>query len=224
MAANDLTTFEAVCNWLAQSQNTPVPALVTAIIPGLISACSADFVREIGRTDFFPAADFTEVRSGDGDVRITLRHSPINSIASLTVAGTAVQPSPDKIQAGWYIDAELDPEQRDQLYVNGGLTDTAPVVIVYNAGYATPPGDVAQAVTEWVADRYTDRTSSGKSSQRAAGGEHVSYEHEDDSIPPQVARVIEKYRRERPNLNRRQDDRDQKITRINRTTTERLTA
>lgn len=221
MATIDLTTVDAVANWMAGPN--PPTGLAAVLIPQLITACSADFLREMGRTDFFPAADFTEVREGDGDVRITMRHWPVNSVASFTVAGTGLPPSPDKIQDGYYIDEDLDPEQRNQIWVNGGITDTAPVVVVYNAGYAEAPQDVAQVVTEWVADRYTERTGTGKSSQRAAGGEHVTYEHDEDAIPPQVMRVIEKYRHDPPSLNKRQDDRDYRITKITKTTTEKVT-
>jgi hypothetical protein len=215
----DLTNLPDVCNWLAMP-NPPLGAAAT-ILPELITNTSADFLREVGRPDFL-AADYTEVREGDGDVRMTMRHWPVNSVASVTVAGTGLAPSPDKIQDGYYIDTDLDPELRDQIWVNGGITDAAPVVAVYNAGYAGAPGDVAQAVTEWVADRYTNRTGSGKSSQRAAGGEHVTFEHEEDSIPAQVLRVIAKYKRSVPSLDKRQDDRDYRVTRINRTITERV--
>jgi len=218
----DFVTIDALLAWLGM-QN-PAPGAAALNLPALITNTSSDFMREIGRTDFYPAVDYTEVRDGDGDVRMTLRHFPINTVASVTVSGTSLPPSPDKIQSGYYIDADLDPEQRNQLWVNGGLTDAAPVVVVYNAGYTTPPADAVQAVLEWIADRYTERTGTGKSSQRAAGGEHVSYEHGEDSIPPQVQRVIEKYRRERPSLDKRQDDRDYRITRITKTTTERLTS
>jgi hypothetical protein len=220
MAANDLTTMDEVCNWLATPN--PPPGVAATILPELITNTSEDFLRELGRPDFFPAADYTEVREGDGDVRMTMRHWPINSVASVTVSGTGLAPSPDKIQDGYYIDDDLDPELRDQLWVNGGLTDAAPVVVVYNAGYAEAPGDVAQAVVEWIADRYTNRTGSGKGSQRAAGGEHVTYEHGEDSIPPQVMRVIAKYKRAVPSLDKRQDDRDYLVTRINRTITEKV--
>lgn len=218
--AIDLTDLPSVCNWLGV-QNPP-PGLQATILPDLITACSADFLRELGRVDFYPAEDFTEVRDGDGDVRMTLRHWPINSVASVTVAGVGIPPSPDKIQTGYYIDADLDPEQRNQLWVNGGLTDAAAVAVVYNAGYAAPPSDVKQVITEWVADRYTDRTGSGKDSQRAAGGEHVTYEHGEDAIPPQVMRVIEKYRHEQPSLDKRKDDRDYRITKITKATTEKV--
>lgn len=220
MSAIDLTTATAVYNWLGVG--TSPPALMAAIVPDLITSCSADFLRELGRTDFYPATTYTEVRDGDGDVRMTMRHKPINAITSVTIAGVAIPASPDKIQAGYYIDSDIDPELVDQLWVNGGITDGAAVVVVYSAGYATAPADVSQVVTEWVADRYTDRTGTGKSSQRAAGGEHVSYEHEEDEIPPQVMRVIEKYQRTRPSVDKRKDDRDYRITKITKTTTEKI--
>jgi hypothetical protein len=78
---------------------------------------------------------------------------------------------------------------------------------------------VAQAVIEWVALRYKGRPGTGVSSQREAGGEHVTYDRE-APMPPTTAAVAERYKRCWPSLNKRDDDRNYRVTRINRTFTQ----
>jgi len=216
MATGDLTTFEAVKAWLA------IPSAQTGsdvTLTGLVTSTSADFLRAIERTDFLTAS-YTEVREGDGNIRMAMRHWPVTAVTSLTVAGTAISASADKIASGYYLDEDLDPERINQLYLVGSaFTDAAQVVVAYVAGYVEPPGDVVQAVIEWVADRYKGRPGAGVSSQREAGGEHVTYDRE-APMPPTTAACVERYKRSWPSLDKRGDDRDYRVTRINRTFTQ----
>lgn len=215
MAAGDLTNLDDVKAWLAIATNGS-----DDVLADLVTSTSADFLREIGRTDFLTAS-YTEVREGDGNCRIAVRHWPITAIAAIHVSGTALAVSPDRVAAGYYFEEELDPERVNQIYLAGGevFTDLAPIAIAYTAGYVAAPTDVAQAVIEWVAMRYKGRPGANVNSQRAAGGEHITYDKE-AAMPDNTARVAEKYRRTWPSLDKRGDDRDYKITRINRTYTE----
>lgn len=213
----DLTTTAAVKAWLG------ITATQTGsdnVLSDLVTSTSADFLRAIDRQDFTPAAVYTEVRDGDGDTRMRLRHWPVNSITSINVSGTAIPASPDKVASGYYIDADLDPERRSEVYLAGGDTfmDGSPVVVVYEAGYAVVPEDVAQGVLEWVAARYKGRPGTGISSQREAGGEHVTYDRE-APMPATTAAVAERYKRTWPSLDKRSDDRNDRVTRISRTFT-----
>lgn len=210
----DLTDLAAVKAWLAIATSGS-----DAILTALVTSTSADFLRAIERTDF-AAADYTEVREGDGGSRLVMRHWPISSIASITVAGVALQVSPDKVAGGYYFDDGLDPERLNEIYLAGGdtFTDGAAVVVAYNAGYVDTPTDVAQAVVEWVAARYKGRPGAQLTSQREAGGEHVTYDRE-APMPPTTAAVAERYKRCWPSLDKRNDDRDYRVTRINRTIT-----
>lgn len=217
MAANDLTTLQDVKAWLG------VPSGQTgsdATLAELISNTSADFLRAIGRTDFLTAS-YTEVREGDGNCRIATRHWPITAISTITVSGTGVASSPDRVASGYYFEDELDPERVNQIYLAGGevFTDLAPIAIAYTAGYATPPLDVAQAVIDWIAARFRGRPGVAVNSQREAGGEHITYDKE-AAMPATTAACAARYTRELPSLDKRGDDRDYKITRINRTYTE----
>src|ERR1700744_850024 len=100
----DLTTLTAVKAWL------PIPSGTTsedALLSGLISSTSADFMRATNRVDLL-AADYSETRPGDGASRMILRHWPINSIEALTISGATIPESSDQIQPGYYFDEDLD--------------------------------------------------------------------------------------------------------------------
>jgi hypothetical protein len=208
----DLTNLTDVKAWLAIASTLNAS---DGILGELITSTSADFLRAIERVDFL-ADTYTEVREGDGGSRMVLRHWPVTEITTLTIGGAAVEASADQIAPGYYLDAQLDPERVNQLYLVGAtFTDGAQVVVAYPAGYAEAPGDVAQAVVEWVAMRYKGRPGAGLASQREAGGEHVTYDRE-APMPPSTTACAARYKRCWPSLNRRQDDLDYKITRINR--------
>jgi hypothetical protein len=214
----DLTSAGAVALWLSMDASSTAKA--QSALATLVTATSADFLRAIDRTDFMQGA-YSEVREGDGGTRLALRHWPIQSIASLTIGGTSVAEQASPTSSGWYIDSLLDPERLNQLYLGGGavFTDAAQVVVNYTAGYPAVPNDVAQAVIEWVADRYKGRPGSNVASQRSAGGDHVTYEKKEGAMPATTALVIERYKRVWPTLDRRNEDRAYRVTRINRTYT-----
>lgn len=209
----DLTTLSAVKDWL------PIASGVTAddaLLSGLITGVSSDFLRAIERPDLL-TADYTEVRQGDGDTRLSLRHWPVTAVSALTVGGATVTASADKIARGYYFDADLDPERRTQLFLAGGLvfTDAAVVSLSYSAGYATVPGDIAQAVVEWVCQRYKGRPNSSTVSRRSTEGAEVRVDLSD--APETTKAVIERYRVCWPSTDKRSDDREYRVTRINRT-------
>lgn len=211
----DLTTVAAVKAWQAIPSGR---AGSDAILAALVTSTSADFLRAIERTDFL-AEDYTEVREGDGGQRLVMRHWPINTVATLNVGAATIAVSSDKILPGYYFDDGLDPERLNELYLVGSVfTDGAAVKVAYNAGYATVPADVAQAVVEWVVARYKGRPGAQIASQREAGGEHVTYDRE-APMPPTTAAVAERYKRCWPSLDKRNDDRNYRVTRINRTIT-----
>jgi hypothetical protein len=211
----DLTTLEVVRAWLAIPTNQTGS---DTILSSLISAVSADFLRAIGRTDFL-TEDYVEVREGDGGNRLVTRHWPITEISSLTVAGATVAAQVEPGVAGYFTEAGLDPERLNEIYLQGStFTDAAQVIVSYSGGYEAAPDDVAQAVAEWVATRFKIRPESTVSTQRSAAGEHVTYE-KDPSMPSNTARVIEKYTRNWPSLDKFNDDRNYRVTRINRTYT-----
>lgn len=199
-----LTTLENVHAWL------PIPTGTTSedpLLTRLIAATSNDFQRATNRPDLMQA-DYSEVRQGDGAAHMILYHWPINSITTLTVGGVAVSASSDRVAPGYYIDADIDPERIWELYLNGSVfTDGAVIQIAYSAGYATVPGDIEQAVIDWVVYRYKGRPNVGTSQRRSLEGRGLgdTVDVEIVDAPPSTKSVIERYRRKVPSLDRRGD-------------------
>jgi len=112
---------------------------------------------------------------------------------------TAIPESTNDIEPGWWIDSDVDPERRYELYLDGKVftfLDEQEYSITYNAGYQTVPADAAQAVIEWTAVRYKGRQWIGETSLHMNTGESVSTPEVE--IPSSVKRVIERYRRYDP--------------------------
>lgn len=220
MAATDLTTLANLKAWL------PINTATTSDDPTLsrlITAVSNDFMRATKRPDLLQAT-YNEVRIGDGSVRLVLYHWPIVSVTTLTVAGAPVAPSADKVAAGYFIDQDIDPERIFNLWLAGGsrFTDGKPVQISYAAGYVQPgasgpltqgqvalPEDIEQAVIDWCACRYKERPNVSATQRRSVQGESAQTELID--APPNVLKVIERYARAFPSLDRRQDERDMRM-------------
>jgi hypothetical protein len=218
MAASDLTTIETLKLWL------PIAATNTvddATISRLITACSDDFMRATARPDLLATA-YDEVRVGDGSTHLVLYHWPIAAVTTLTVGTETIAKSADKIAAGWFLDADIDPERRFDLWLAGGeyFTDGDNVKIAYLAGYVQPgvpvgegialPEDIEQAVIDWCAYRYKERPNVGATNRRAAGGEASQTPLVD--TPPNVLQVIERYKRKMPCLHRRDEERQDRLS------------
>lgn len=213
----DLTTLAKVKAWL------PIVASTTSedtLLSGLITSTSADFMRSIRRPDLLTAT-YTEIREGDGANRLLLRHWPITAVSLLTIGGVTINPSTDQIAPGWYLDVDIDPERLNQLYLAVyNFLDGATIVVEYAGGYSAVPADIEQAVIDWVVYRYKGRPNVGTVSRRSTEGEDVRVEALD--APTTTKAVIMRYCRELPSIDRRGDDRQQAITRINRTYTEKM--
>jgi hypothetical protein len=219
MASADLTTLATLKEWLpVNSTNTNDDATLTR----LLTAVSMDFARATKRPDLL-LAEYTEVRQGDGAYRMITYHWPIVAVATLTVGGIAITESEDKIQNGYYFDQDIDPERIWNLYLNGYVfTDGAPVVLGYSAGYVQPgetvgtgqialPEDIEQAVCDWCAYRYKERPNVTATQRRSTQGESAQTELLD--APPNVLQVIERYKRDLPSIDRRADERAERMTR-----------
>lgn len=215
MAASDLTTLENLKAWLPINTTTNTD---DATLSRLITASSNDFMRATKRPDLLATA-YNEVRTGDGSTHLVLYHWPIVSVDSLKIGTEDLQPSADKVAAGWFLDEDIDPERIFNLWLAGGeyFTDGLPVQISYTAGYAGPsaepgptgiplPGDIEQAVIDWCAYRYKERPNVTATQRRSVQGESAQTELLD--APPNVLKVIERYTRCFPSLDRRQDERD----------------
>ncbi|MDP9267262.1 MAG: phage gp6-like head-tail connector protein [Acidobacteriota bacterium] len=215
----NLAKLTDVKAWLSLAESDDDPLLAR-----LITATSADVLGAIGRPDLAPAADYKEIRSGSdntgrgyygsigdaslltrpnqylpGSQEMFLAHFPVNSITKLTVDGTEVTASADGIAPGYWFAADLPAEQRNSIRLIGSVFSRfSQVVIEYNAGYAKVPGDIEQAVIDWVAYRYRSRQFIGQSSKHLQTGETVSFQGM--LMPASTQAVITRYARERVNV------------------------
>lgn len=197
----DLTTLDAVKAWMVIK---PESTSADDPLAALIKSCSADFLRATSRPDLLKA-EYTEVRQGDGGTRICLYRWPILAITSLKIAGVAVSASADKMAAGYFIDDDIDPERTFNLYLSGrGFTDGAAIEIAYSAGYDGVPGDINQAVIDWVVYRYKQSPNLGASQRKTVEGESV--QQSQDDAPATTKACIERYRRCIPSVSRRRDE------------------
>jgi hypothetical protein len=107
----------------------------------------------------FLAADYTEYYDGDGGSELTLRHYPVNSVASLSYRNTTSNENDfttyDTVD--YFIDATAG--RLKSLGSWWGSYDTWKVV--YNAGYSTIPDDLAEVCASLAAYLANSNTSSG---------------------------------------------------------------
>lgn len=218
MAAQDLTQLATLKNWLPiTSTNTGDDATLSR----LLTAVSMDFMRATKRPDLLYAT-YSEVHQGDGSNRMIAFHWPIDMVTSLTIGGVTIAASADKIQNGYYLDQDIDPERIWNIYLNGYVfTDGSPIALNYGAGYMQPgsvgageialPEDIEQAVLDWCAYRYKERPNVGATQRRSVQGESAQTELID--APPNVLQVIERYKRELPALDRRAEERAERMAR-----------
>jgi hypothetical protein len=203
MATGDLCVLGDVKKWLPLDVDTD-----DSILSRLITATSEDALRAMRRPDLL-AADYLEARQGDGSSRITTYHWPINTVATLKIGGVTIAASADKIAAGYFFDLDIDPERVWNLYLNNYVfTDGAAVQLSYNAGYAAVPGDIAQAVIDWVAQRYKARPNVAMTRRRDEG------ETADTPMidaPETTKAVIERYMRCVPSVSRRYDHEQREV-------------
>ena len=219
MAAQDLSKLETLKTWLPINSTTTTDDITLA---RLLTAVSMDFMRATNRPDLL-LASYTEVHQGDGSSRMIAWHWPVIAISSLVVGALTITASADKIANGYYLDSDIDPERIWNIYLNGyAFTDRQPVKIAYSAGYVQPgtapttgqialPEDIEQAVLDWCAYRYKERPNVAVTQRRTAQGETEHVELLD--APPNVLQVIQRYMRTLPCLDRRADEREERIAR-----------
>ncbi len=217
MAAQDLTTLATLKQWLPINPTNPSDDVT---LSRLITAVSMDFMRAIKRPDLL-LDSYTEVHQGDGSSRLVAFHWPIVAVTGLAIAGTTVSSSADKIALGYYVDVDIDPERIWQVYLNGYVfTDGAAVKLTYSAGYVQPgsdptpgqitlPSDIEQAVIDWCGYRYKQRPNVGVTARRSTEGETSRLEQFD--APPNVLQVIERYERKPPSVDRRGEEREERM-------------
>lgn len=160
MAGVDLTTLAAVKAWLGLDQQDQTED--DPLLSGLITAASA-FIRSwCGRA--LTVQDFTELRDGNGSARMRLRQTPIAAVTNVMIGGLVVPPGDANATPGYYFSETM-------LCLNGYRFQrgAANVTVIYTAGFATIPDDLAQACTELVGRRFREKDRIGLVSKGMAG-------------------------------------------------------
>src|SRR5438105_1794982 len=142
MAFADLTTLADVKAWLRTGAN-PFPATDDALIQRLVTAASQFIQSWLNRQ--IAAADWLELRDGTGGQLMVLANSPVSAILSLSIDGLSIPPAPTN--GGFAAGYSFTPTE---LALRGYVFTRRPqnVIVIYTAGYATPPPRLAHAAIE----------------------------------------------------------------------------
>lgn len=122
------------------------------LLDDLISAVSEQAKLDTGRQ--LESSVITEYHVGDGTNRLMLNEWPVNSIASIHDDDDRVWDANDAIDTD---DIQISNQVPGLIIYDGGyftIGTTENIKVVYNAGYATIPADLKQAVKELCAYKY----------------------------------------------------------------------
>lgn len=179
----DLTTLAAVKLYSGITSNTD-----DALLSSLITAYS-QWVRSFTSRDFTSQA-YEIWRDGRSSQFMLLPQFPVSAVSLLEIDGKAIPAQPAFGRYGYrFNDTQL---LVDGLCFAYGQQN---VHVMFTAGYATVPTDIAQAVNELVGLRYALRDKQGWSSKSLAG-ETVSLMTRD--MPSSVATILNQYARKVP--------------------------
>jgi len=142
----------------------------------------------------FKAAEYTEYHCGDGGDKVFPRNKPINSVSALYDDLDRAYTSAELFSPDDYAIVDSRYVQLDGLTFYKALNN---IKIVYNGGYATIPGDLAQACIEQVSIKYNEgrlHHTLGVTS-KSLGVEGASMSFSEADILPQIKVVLRRYMR-----------------------------
>ena len=184
MADGDLTTLDNVKAWL------PDMAQVTtsdALLARLITAASQAVCVYTGRAGF-GVQDYSELYDGRARPWLMLRQWPAVEVTSVYVSCSftpaAVTLEPPVAGGG---------AQRLSLADGCFPRGVSNVTVSYQAGYATVPADVEQAVIELVGERFRARDRIGLSAKTLGGQETTAFATK--AFNDTIAALLAPYRR-----------------------------
>jgi hypothetical protein len=185
-----VTTAEVENAWAGFS------ALATDEKTALIDVVSSAIAQHAGRE--FQSTTYTEYHDGKNRPRLWLRHTPVISITSVSINGTALDNTDG---TAWTIDLESG----ELLYGTGDNGDPAfnpwfpigkkNIVVVYAAGYAAIPADVKRAAILWMQAISGQHQAGGGAYKSESLGDY-SYTLADPSLqemPPLVRMLLKPY-------------------------------
>lgn len=142
------------------------------VLTTLIGNVSAAIESYCNRT--FASASYTETRNGQGGWRLFLANGPVTAVASVSVDGVSIPAAPDALSSGYVVD-------QNTVYLRGYCFNRGVqnVTVTYTAGFASVPGDVAQACIECVASHFAKRDRIDKASETLGTQQTISYSQAD---------------------------------------------
>ena len=191
MPYGDLCALADVTAWLQTGQN-PFPATDDALLSRLITAASRFIESWLDRPIL--AADWLEVRDGNGGQRLAFANFPVSAVLSLSIDGLTIPPAPPPESTGGggfgagYVFTPTELALRGYVFTRRAQN----VVLTYTAGYVSVPPDIGQACIELVAQRFRERTRIGEASKALMSGETVTFSQKDMS--DDVKTVLAEYR------------------------------
>ncbi|MEN9885529.1 MAG: hypothetical protein RL758_107 [Pseudomonadota bacterium] len=150
----------------------------------MIEAASANIETYCSRT--FLSANYTEVRDGNGNRRMSVSNFPMTAVSSVTINDQPIPLRTTALGNGYTFDditVKLSGYRFDE-----GMNN---VVIAYTAGLVDVPQDVDLACCEMVMLRYKTLDRIGVSSKSLAG-ESITFTNDDFS--DSVRRVLDQYK------------------------------
>ena len=179
------TTLAKVKEYLGIT-DTASDTLLTDLLARLQAAAETYLDRKIEQ------ATYTEQYDGDGTDRLVTLQWPIISVTTLHDDTDRAFGASTLIAAADYVlYKDRGVIRLDGLTFASGIQN---VKVVYVAGYATVPTDLAQALIELVADRFRQKEHQGLESL-SIGAYSVSFIGED--LPDEVKATLDGYRRTR---------------------------
>ncbi len=197
----DIISLDALKAWLdIRAENTRDDT----VLQRLISAVSAKVYTRCGRpaNGFTVSADITETRNGTGTTEMVFANWPVTSVASLTVDGISITPSPDGVQPGYVFDDQSISLVGIPARWNVGQTFSGlgfphyfrqgknNVVVAYTAGYDSVPDDLIQDVIDICSLRYMGRQRIGLRSSQSRTGETTTFDtgEQEEKIMQEIER------------------------------------
>lgn len=203
-ANTDLVTLDITKDWLGiDESNTDDDGLIQF----LITAFSQWVLNRSGQTSFNSIQTYTEVYDGNGNFRLFLNNTPVTQIVSLTIGASTVPISTSTITSGVFIDQS----GKSIAFRNSPTYLSVPAIIspytfsrgvgniqvIYKAGYATTPYDLAEAAMKAVAINYVRKDWRDLASRSLSAGSSGSgtTRYRDWMLPPEIMTVLDFYSR-----------------------------
>jgi len=183
MAAGDLTTLDAVKQWLGLTD--PSQTEDDALLTRLISAVSQVIATWCARD--FTVQSHIETRDGTGGDRMPFINTPVSAVDSLLINGRPIPPAATCRAFGYSFSPTMLTLRGHVFHQGHGN-----VVITYTAGMASIPLDLEQACIELVGLRFRDKDRIGLVSKGMAG-ETTAFIQKD--MPDPVKLVLASYKR-----------------------------